>query len=237
MILQISNQAIRETSTTKRGMIGSLAMTPDGRKFRYGQNDGTAEVAALLYVNADVLANHQNRLVDAAAAVGDTQVVIATIGATAISADQYLDAYLETRDNAGEGYRYRISGHQTADASASDVRVWLAEPVKVALTTASEVSLQYSNYHVVQISVTDQLDSPAGVAQAVIPANGYGWYQTGGEATVQADEAYTRGSELTIGTGVAGQVEASDLIGEVTIGHAMEAGVDGEHTAAFLTID
>lgn len=234
---QISNQAVREVSTTKRGMIGTLAETPDGRKFRYAKIGASPTVIANLLVNADQVSEHANKLVDAAVAIGEREVVIASIGAVAITADQYLDGWLAVRDNTGEGRQYRISGHQTADASAENVRVYLTESIEVALDTTTEVTLQYTNWHKVVISATDQADCPAGIAQAVVAAAGFGWLQTGGECLVWGDEAFSRGSALTIGTGTAGQVEMLDAAGEPQIGIAMETGVDGEHTAAYLTMD
>ena len=109
--VQITNADIRENTTTKHHPIGTLGVTTDGRSFRYAFAGGTTLVAANLQVAADPLANHQNRLIDdtvTAPAIGDKKVTLLSIGATALTADQYADGYLEIRDNTGEGYLYQI---------------------------------------------------------------------------------------------------------------------------------
>lgn len=233
---QINNQDIAIESSTKLESIGSLGVSSDGRIFRYAQAGASALVSGNLTVAPVPAANHNNKAVDAAVAVGDKKVVIASIGATAITADQYADGYLVVQDNAGEGFAYAISGHTAYDASASDVVIHLKDPVEVALTTASEVSLENSPWDGVVIAVVDQLDLPTGIARKALTAAYYGWVQTGGISPVWADETYAVGVDLTIGTGVAGQLEMLDAAGEPRVGSAVRAGVDGEHTLANLGI-
>jgi len=230
----IADQDAREVSTTQNLPLGSKAVTPDGRVFRYARIGASNVVAGNLLVNADLVANHTNRTC-VAAAIGATKVSV-NIGATAATANQYKDGYLVINDAAGEGIAYKIVGHP-AHAGSGALVVTLGEPVMVALTSSSEATLKLNPWADVVISATDQADMPVGVPNVNIPATNYGWLQTGGECAVWADEAVAKGLALTIGTGVAGQVEALDAAGEFQIGVASEALVDTENRAAFLTID
>lgn len=238
-LLTVSNQAVRETSTTKKMSLGTPVMTPDGRTFRYAKAGASALVAGNLIVAANPIADHQNRLIDATvtAAIGDVKVQILSIGATAMTLDQYTDGYLVTIDGTGEGYNYVIDGHSAYDASATDVIIRLKESIIVALPSTAEVVLEYNPWANAVISATDQADLPVGVAHTAIPANGFGFIQTGGPCAVWGDETFVSGGALTIGTGVAGQVELLDAAGEPQVGIAMRTGIDGEHTLAYLTID
>jgi hypothetical protein len=232
---QLSEQDIRSISSTKQVELGAVGVTSDGRVFRYAKAGAVALDPGKLCVNADLVANHTNIVVAANVAVGDTKVTV-TLGATAATADQYAEGYLTVNDAAGEGIQYKIASNGAA-ASAGVITVFLEEPIQVALTTSSEVTLKPNTYAGIVISATDQADQPVGVPNVTITAAYFGWVQTRGECAVLADEAVTKGQTLTIGTGVAGAVEAADLIGEPTVGIASEALVDTEYRAAFLTLD
>lgn len=233
--VSILDSDIRTTSTVKAHDLGMLGQTPDARKFRYARAGGTDLDPGKLVVAATQVGNHVNMAVAAAAAVGDKSVTV-TLGATLATADQYADGFLVINDAAGEGIAYRVAGHPAADSAASLV-VTLAEPLKVALTTSSEASLVLNPWADVVISATDQADMPVGVPNVIVDDADYFWCQTGGVCSTLADEAITAGLALTTGTGVAGAVEALDAAGEPQIGVALQAGVDTEYRAVYLTID
>jgi hypothetical protein len=228
-------QDFRDISSTRQLPLGTRGETRDGRKYRYALAGATALDPGKLAVNADLVSNHTNIVVAAAVSVGATKVT-ATLGATAATANQYQDGYLVVNDAAGEGINYLINGH-AAVLSAGVITVNLVDQVEVALTTSSEVTLKANPYSGIVVSATDQADQPVGVPNVTITAAYYGWVQTGGECSVLADEAVTKGLALTIGTGVAGAVEALDAAGEFQIGVASEALVDTEYRSAYLTID
>lgn len=230
---EITVQDVRTTSATQLEELGAVAQTSDGRVYRYIQAGGTALAPGLVVANADAVANHTNIAVAAAAAVGDTKIKV-TLGATAATAEQYKDGFITVSDAAGEGITYKVRGHD-AIASAGSGWIYLAEPIKVALTTSSEVSLE-SPYAGVIVAAVDQADAPLGVPNVTIAASEYGWVQTKGVCAVLADEAVTKGATVTTGTGVAGAVEAADLIGETTVGVALQALVDTEYRAVNLTL-
>lgn len=231
----VLEQDFRDISSTQQLDLGSKAVTKDGRVYRYAKAGATALDPGKLCVNADLVANHTNRTVAAAVAAGGTSVGV-SIGATAATKDQYAGGYLTVNDATGEGINYLIRGNSAA-AGSDTLTVYLDEPVKVALTTSSEVTVKLNPWSGVVVSATDQADQPVGVPNVTVTAAYYGWLQTRGECAVLADEAVTKGLALTIGTGVAGAVEALDAAGEPQIGVASEALVDTEYRSAFLSID
>jgi len=233
--IPLSPLAARSISASKELPIGTLGQTPDGRCYRYAQA-GAADLApGKLAVAATVVANHQNMAVAAAAAVGATSVTV-TLGATAATADYYADGFLTINDAAGEGISYRVKSHP-AHAGSGSLVVELYDPIKVALTTSSEASLDKNPWSAAVISVTDQADMPVGIPNVTITAAYYGWLQTKGVCSAFADESITAGLAVTTGTGVAGALEAIDGAGEPLVGVALVAGVDDEYRAVSLMID
>lgn len=232
----LSAADITEVTSEKLHTLGKVGMTADGRKFKYAKAGATLLAAGKLAVAADADANVVNKAVTAAAAIGSKEVKFTAGGA--VSADAYADGMLQVNDATGEGYTYRIVGNTAGTAGNSyAVVVRLAEPIQAALVaTTSEISLYKNDFDGLVISAVDQADLPVGVPVVPIAAGSYGWVQTFGIAAVLADEAVTRGQTVTIGTGVAGAVEAADLIGEPAIGIAAQALIDTEYSPVFLTL-
>jgi|TARA_Y100000310_G_C20699561_1_gene828479 hypothetical protein len=233
--VQLTDGGELDTSSTAKHKIGTMAVTTDGRVYRYTEAGAVNLGAGKLCVAQPIVANHENMSVQAAAAVGATSVTV-TLGATAAAANDYANGYLTINDAAGEGVTYLVTGHPAADANAT-LTLSLAQPVKVALTTSSQASLQMNPWKESVISVTDQLDMPIGIPNQAITATEFGWIQTRGVCSALADETLAIGADLTIGTSVAGAVEVVDAAGEPRVGYAIQAGVDTEHRAIYLQID
>ena len=233
-VKEITAQSTRETSSVKQEQLGARATTPDGREYVYVKNGAAALDPGKVVANADEVANHVNIAVNAAAAAGDTRVQV-TLGATAAAEGLYEDGFLSVTDAAGEGISYHIAGH-VAGASAGDMWVELSEPLQVALTTSSQVSL-HSSFSGVIIAPANQADMPVGVPNVSVAAGAYAWVQTRGICAVWADEAVAKGSSLKAGSSVPGAVETQDADDTTaTVGVASQALVDTEYRPAFLTI-
>lgn len=235
-VATIGEQDIRTISSVQGGIeYGQLAVTADGRTYRFAKAGATALDPGKLTVNADVDSDVVNKTVAATVAAGATSVVIDAAGA--VTADFYKGGYLNINDATGEGVSYLVEGN-SATTGAAELTVYLAEPVKVGLTVdVSEATLIQHDYNGAVISATDQADQPLGVPNITVTADYYCWMQTGGSVAVLADEAVTKGLALTTGTGVAGAVEALDAAGEFQIGVASMALVDTEYRPAYLTLN
>lgn len=234
-MMQITDQDIRTTSPTQGGAkLGQVGGTSDGRVYRYAKAGASNLATAILTVNADVNTDVANKTVAATVAAGATQVLVNVSGA--VVANVYAGGYLTVNDATGEGYTYLVTGN-TAASGAGTITVYIQEPLQLGLTVSvSEYTLTVNPFQSVVISATDQADQPTGVTNIPVTAAYYFWLQTGGTTAVLWDEAVTRGLALTIGTGVAGAVEALDAAGEPQVGIATMAGVDTEYQPAYLTL-
>jgi len=234
---QITDQDVRETTSSRVSGIrlGDIAITGDGRWYRFAQAGATDLDPGKITVNVDVDTDVVNKLAAATKAIGSTEVVLDAAGATDL--DKFRDGYLTVNDATGEGISYLVTGN-TATSGAAELTAYLQEPLKVALTVdVSEVTLTQNPWDDIVISATDQADFVTGVPNVTIDDLDYGWVQTRGICSVLFDEAVAKGLALTIGTGVAGAVEALDAAGEPQIGYAVMAGVDTEYQPAYLAID
>jgi hypothetical protein len=188
---------------------------------------------------AVTVGNHINLSFTSAPAAGDQEVAV-TLGATVLTANDYWGGFLNVQDGTGEGILYPVGAHPAADASAS-VTIPLAEgeQIQVAGATAeTNVNLEKSLYKDVVISTTDQADVPVGVFNVTVAANAYGMIQTWGPAAVLQDEANAIGDMVTIGSHVAGAVEADDAAGEPLVGiQGPNTGVDTEYTTVYLRLE
>ena len=167
-------------------IVGTVGETPDGRRFRFCLNDGTADIAGEVYQSAAVIANHRN-LTPSAAAVG-TRTVTVTLGATAATLNQYQYGFLAVRDTqgAGAGRLYRVASNPAADASATLALTLTQEyDLREALTASSRIDLIPNPWSAVVLGATDSGSRfTVGYAMGDVAANGYGWYQTRGLACV-----------------------------------------------------
>jgi hypothetical protein len=229
-------QGLYDVSPDKKENLGTYRITPDGRKFRYAYC-GTDQIEVGVTTSMiGVEANHINRSIAAAVAIGDMEVSV-TVGATAVTADSYADGYFQVNDGTGEGHQYLIDS-KTYCASSGTTIVTLKEPIRVALVTAatSQVSLIPNPWNGTVIQAT-MATGPAGVTITTVPINYYYWSQTGGHACV-----FTEGN-AAMGT----TLEHSDTNGNVEIANGYDvcwvgtvictAGVAAEYKPVWLNID
>lgn len=234
-VSKVRSQGFRDISSVKLDQVGAYDETLDGRGFRYSLAGGSTLAPGKLAVAATANADATNKTIARTVAAGATQVVFDAGGT--IVADVYQDGFLTINDATGEGINYLVANH-TGVTGAGEITVNLAEPLKVGLTIdVSEGTLCQNPWSGAVISVTDQLDAPVGVANVSITNAYYGWLQTKGACAVLADETLAVGIDVTIGTGVAGAVEAVDAVAEPRVGSVIEAGVDTEYHLINLQID
>ena len=171
-----------EFSETAKHGIGELAVTSDGRAFRY------VKVGAVALVVGNALqariedTDHDNVAVRATDA-GSFELLITTgSGSGALDANEYAGGFAVIDTTPGLGYIYKID-HHAAIAASTDGILYLdkADPIQVALTTSSKVTLVRSPYNgVIQFPVTTATNICVGGAIAPITALYHGWIQTAG---------------------------------------------------------
>lgn len=231
---EISAQDLKVISSRALEALGTIGRTLDGRVFRYARAGASDLAAGQLAVAEAKVANHTNIAVQADAAIGATSVSV-TLGATAATQDQYADGILSVVDGTGKGVDYLIKGHPAAALSTTLV-VYLAEPLAVAVTSASsKVSLQKNVNADLVASTTASL--VAGVPKVVITATYYGWVQTHGRCSVLSDGTIAKSAAIKQSTSVAGAVAATSAATDQAVGVVPEATVDTKYYPVKLSID
>lgn len=226
------------SSATKQFPLGTKATTKDGRMFRYAQAGAADLVVGNVLQAPAQIANHQ-QLTPAATAVGATSIV-AALGATAATLNQYAEGLAIIDTTPGLGYAYPISGHAAVLSSGNiTLALFSDSPVQVALTTSSRVSLQANPYAgVIQTPVTTLTGAAVGVAVYPITASQYGWIQTRGQAAVLIAGTPGVGLAVVVPATAAGAVVIDGAASATqVIGSMMVTGVDGKVQAVMLDLD
>lgn len=218
--------------------VGTFASTSDGRKFRYVQAGASALVRGDMIQAPAQLTNH-DQLTPSAAAIGATEISV-TLGATAVTANQYADGWICIDTTPGLGQFLQIKSHPAADASAAVVLTLVdADALQVALTSSSRVTLVPNPYKgVIQTPVTTLTGACVGAAIYPIAANEYGWIQTGGPAAVLVAGTPAVGAAVVVPGTAAGCVVVDGAAAATqVVGSMIVTGVDGKVLPVFLTID
>lgn len=232
----IAEQDLFTISSTQQGRLGEAFDTFDGRRFRYGVAGGVTLAPGKMNASAATVANHINIVGGTAAAVGDAKVTV-TLGATAATADQYKGGYIWSNSTStGQGYAYRIRTHAAIASSGTGV-FYLDDPIQVAWTTTTKVSLCanfYSGAIVAPASASGAV--PVGVAPVSQTTLFYGWYQVQGAASLLCEATvYTLGEEVCQSTATAG-AGTLKVATQPTYGFAAQLGVSTEYQLVQLSL-
>jgi len=233
----IAAQGIWEESANALHTVGAYVETADGRGFRYSKVGVTATVAGKVYqssaLDATNLQPSGGLTPSANVAIGGT--VITVSDSITLTANQLAGGYLSVCVTPGQGYVYKIEGN-TAVTSAAGAVITLADPLQIAITTASNFIVAKHPYNGIVVEPGTPTGVIVGVAPRVTTAAYYGWLQTYGPASV-----------LFTGTGVAGKAVGSLTGGTAgsaapaiaatnIIGYHMATGISGEYSLIYLTL-
>lgn len=227
--------------------LGSIAMSKDGRVFRYCSVGATDLVVGSIYQSAAPIANHL-ALTAAIQAIGDgisSKPIVVTPGATAGAANLYAEGTLMIDTTPGNGYSYRISGHPAIVAStAFNLTLDADETIQVALTASSRYGLHHNPYKTVIVAATTVTACAVGGAVNIITGNGtaenYGWLQTRGPFAALINGTPGVGIGVVTSATTAGAVDVAAVAAEINvriIGRMMQVGVSTKNNAVFLTLD
>jgi hypothetical protein len=237
-----SGQGIYTESSTARYPIGEKLELADGRVFRYGYTAAAINAAELVSqdLSATALVETDNIVIAAASGfdpgAGSTQFQITL---ASVTENQYAGAILQIAndggDGTGEGIQYRIKSNSATDATTSGkVDVYLFDPIKVALTTASDIAIVGNLWYNVRAATSGTDYVIAGVTPIAFTANYYGWFQTAGIALISSDGALAIGVNLTLSDSDAGHVQLKDAETEPLVGSALYASDDNGHVGVLL---
>ncbi len=202
-----AGQPLYTSSSTQIHRLGERLVTADGRVFRYCKAASTAALVAGNYIqSAAEIGDHQNRSVTAAA-IGATTVTV-SLGATAVTENQYAGGQMVVTITPGLGQAVTIAGHPAAVLSTSVV-LTLGEPLRVALDTNTRVDLVANPYNnVIQEPATTATGVCVGVATYIISASEYGWIQRGGLAGALNTDTTAVGLALCVPSATVGAAKA-----------------------------
>lgn len=243
-LLQISDQDARSlltgSQTVGNEASGQLAWTGDGRAYRYATAGAVALLPGKATAPAATTANSVNQT-GTANAVGTT-VITYTVGATAISADQFAGGFFAVNDTATTGVNvYRVKNNTAVASAGGSITVTLAvdEPLTVATTTASKFSLYPGPFKntVLQTAAATGAVNPAGVPNIAVTAGSGYWSQVGGYCAVLSDGIIAKG----VGAIASGSVDGAlvtEATGSIIVRQAFapEATVDAKYYPLVLTL-
>lgn len=223
---EISAQDLAVVSSVQLMALGTVAVTPDRRIYRYGKAGATQINLGNLAVAEATVANHTNLAVAADAPAGSTSITV-TLGATAATQDQYTEGLVTFNAGTGAGYQARIKGHGAAVSSGS-LQLFLDTPLAVAITAAStKASLAKNPWKDVIVSTT--ISKPVGVPEVNVPATNFGWFQTQGLSGVLSGAAIAKGLTVSQSGAGAGAIVATAAATSQVVGVTPEAAVSGEY--------
>lgn len=227
------------TDSALETLVGSRWDLNDGREVILVQAGSATTVASgKLYQDAAIIADHQNLDVTAFTAYSANgnvpATVTATLGGTAVTANQYRGGYVLVNDVTGEGQTLRIASHPAADAATS-LTITLEDAPNTALGTSSEICLVPAHGNGVIIFPTTATNVAAGVGLYPITAGSYGFLLSKGIASTLGDGTLTAGSAVSPSNAVAGAVE-NGVIAQGFVGTAIQAGVDTEYRGVYIDV-
>lgn len=242
-MINIASQSLYDESATQEMQVGTLGVDQKGNRYRYVKNGLAALVAGNLLQEPVEDTNFRSMVVQAAAAIGADEVSV-TLGGTAVTANLFDEGYLWVESSTGIGQRFNIVSHTVQTSTTGTLTVQLDRPLKVALTTSSQVTIRKNPYRgVIQYPVTTQTGGAVGVALYAMTASYFGWIQSGGFTNVLFDTGSNTANEIggiVPSAAVAGSVKvaAETDASPSYIGFAREvASVDSTIGAVHLTID
>lgn len=212
MTMALGMQDIYTASSTLQVPLGTRVELADGRRFVYGKAGASALAYGKLAMTAATVANHQDEVVAASAAVGDTSISVTFGGA--VTANQLAGGFLHINDDTGEGQLYTIVSHP---AGTAGVIVQLGEKIRVAVTAGSGTASAIVHPCQDLIISAATAGAPVGVPMIEIPAANYGWFQTKGVASVLVAGTLVIGQRCNQAAGGAVAPNAGDILPDVGV--------------------
>jgi len=207
-------QAITEVSSVQNYEIN----TPFSRGlsiFRYGKA-GAADIDPGVLCQSPVPASVQHDLVPSDSYAAGTKVITLTLGAGAVTANEYAGGFVHVNDGTGQGQVLEILSHPAAGSGAT-CEFTLVDPITTAFDTSDTLcALTPAPYKGAIIHPSPPTAKLVGVPIVEIPAGYYGWFKTRGPAAVLTDGTLYIYQQVTPSDSVDGAVKHA--IQEITVG-------------------
>lgn len=231
---------LRTSSINDFGVqFGQLMMLPGGELYRFAKAGSLALSPGKLAQQAVVQTGHTKDLAVYAAAAAEDSSVRVTSATTIITKDMYTDGYLFVNDAAGEGQQRKIKSHSVGTATNSVITFTLHpnQPLKVALTTSSEVGLRKSPWDGLLVCPTTQTGVVAGLTVVDVTAAYYCWVQLAGPVCVLTNGTVVVGKGVIPSTTTPGAVDVAATNTDYNVlGYVMSVAASTEYSLVMLNI-
>lgn len=233
----LTQSDILDVGTVQLHPLGQEGTDEVGRTFRYAKAGGTVPAGQIVCAAANV-ANHVGARATNSAAIGDESIQV-TVGATAVTEDQYKGGLIVINAGTGLGQQFRIKGN-TACASSGTTTVYIEGSVKVALSSSDSKAHLYPNkFNGVTTSATLALRR-VGVSVRALANGEFGWLQTTGVAGVLVEGAAVAIADPVIPSATtAGAVEGigTAAVTDQIVGIATQAGTTAQYSGVDLNLE
>ena len=216
---------IWEESATQQFPLGSKLYRGE-QQWHYCYNGAVTGVAgAPVQSAAAVHADQDDDIVTgAAAAAGDYTIELTSTAdldtGVLATAGGLTGGYIIINDEAGEGHLYKVADHEIFSTTDNST-ITLYDPLKVALTVASQVGVIPSPFYGVIATTAVCTRMVLGCYPFAVTASYYFWLPTGGPAACVAHAGIAVGDLVVAGTTAAKADPAAALTTESLIGWAM----------------
>jgi hypothetical protein len=207
-------------------------------------SSATTMTAGQLYQDAAIIPNHQTLVLVSftaySSSTGLPASVVATLGATLCTANQYQGGYAFVTEGTGIGQTLRIASN-TAATTGSDTTIVFEDSPNVALVAGnSKISLFPAHGLDVIVSPTTQTNVVAGIGLYPIAASSYGFVHTKGLVSSLSDSVVaTVGQAISPSVTTAGTTtlaKGTNSTCSAIIGNAAQLAVSTKAYAVFLNV-
>jgi hypothetical protein len=198
-------------SSDQKYRLGTKTEDGFGRVWRYCKA-GTTQLEPALMTCAEAMPSGVFEIVQTGytSAIGDTRITVLCTTGSGLTNGQLADGWLVVNKVTGLGHAYAIANNTwiTGD-TVMDVELY--DPIRIATSATSEITMRKSLYAKVIVNATTPTGLATGVPNIAIPANYYGWLQRKGPCAMTVDT----GETLTIGCmcGGAGTAAVAGAVG------------------------
>ena len=228
----------KQTTSAQRQVLGAEMAFPDGRKYRYVENGGTAIGEGLVVASEAPAGNHDEDLVVSTSGSAGGTTIGVTLGGTAAAKNLYAEGYLFSNLASTTPHEmYKIKSHAAIASSGSGtITIDETDGFQTAITAGTDtVGLIKSPYKDVVVAPAAVAGRFVGVTCADLEADYFGWVQVSGMASVKIDGTPAVGTLVGASSNHAGQLlaVAADTTPALARLHG-KAGVDNEFHTVFL---
>lgn len=193
----IVKQGIYDISSVALHKVGERVQLGE-RVFYYAQAGGSGLNPAVMLQKPAQQANHLNMACPTASAIGK-DYVWATLGGTAVTLNQYAEGYLHINTGTNP-FIAKIKSHLAQATTNGNVKINLYDPIPVATTTSSKVTLSLNPWSgLIVVPNGGQTGASAGVPLVAVTASYYFWCQTWGPAALLTVGTIVIGGAIAIG--------------------------------------